>query len=129
MNIQELFNPLFACPIDKIDYDYRGARLSIYLVEPETKINHKIIFHGVITSLWTMSGFEGEICEDIFQELTSIHFIRTDIAAKDKWLKSFPLDFNISIEIMDRALLINANAVEIDSKLYYLKEHNNLRKI
>lgn len=129
MNIQKIFNPLFACPIDKINYDYRGARLYIYLVEPETEKKHKIIFHGVITSLWTMSGFEGEICEDIFQELTSIHFIRTDIATKDKWLKSFPLDFNISIEIMDRALLINANAVEIDSKLYYLKEHNNLLKI
>ena len=107
--------------IDDIQHDYRKAEVLIRLKEPETEEPHILLFQGVVSLLWTMNRVEGEICQDVFPEFTSILLDKVSLFTKDKWLKSFPLHFNVCIEIMDRALLIFAEEVTLDEYHFKLK--------
>jgi hypothetical protein len=129
MNLQELFDYFFYYLVEKVDYDYRKSIVCLELIEPKNKDRHKISFYGVTSLMWTMEGVEGRICQDFFSELSSMVVSAISLSTKDKWLKSYPMQFNIAIEIMDRALLICANAVEVDGKLHFLKKCNDILDI
>lgn len=129
MNLQKLFDPFWACIVENVEYDFRKSIVYLNFKEPENDTRHKIIFYGVTSLMWTMTGFEGQICQDVFPDLTSLELCNISVSSSDKWLRSYPLNFNIAIEIMDRALLINANAIELDNKFYYLRNCNSILDI
>lgn len=125
--LKEMTDKLWCCSIKEINHDYREACLKIKLVAPENdSIIYDVNFVGVISLLWTMDGVEEKICRDVYPELTSIE-IKQDISlsTENKWLKHFPLNYNVAIEIMDRALIINANVIEINGNRYNLKENTD----
>lgn len=68
--------------------------------------------------LWTMYGLDGEICTNIIPEVFSLEIRKITVATDDRWLKGYPLNFNVAVEIMDRALLISAKSCEIDGVKY-----------
>ena len=129
MNTQELFDPFFYYVVDNVEYDYKKSTVFLEIVEPTNKQRHKLSFRGVTSLMWTMDGFDGKICQNIFPELSSITVLDISLSTTNKWLKHYPIRFNIAIEIMDRALLICANAVEIDGKVHLLKKCNDILDI
>lgn len=129
MKLQELFDPFFYYLVDSVDYDYQKAIVCLNIFEPTSNEHHKLLFCGVTSLLWTMGGYEGKICQNVFPELSAITVLDISLKTENKWLRNYPLWYNIAIEIMDRALLICANAVEIDSKMHFLNEYNDVLHI
>lgn len=129
MKLQELFDPFFYYIIDSIDYDYKKSIVCLEVVEPKHNDRHKLLFYGVASLLWTMDGYEGKICQDIFPELSSITVSNISLSTENKCLRNYPLRYNIAIEIMDRVLLICANAAEIDGKVHFLDQCNDILDI
>ena len=122
----KIIEQFWCCSIKEIIHDYRKATLLIKLCDSDTNKIYNIKFLGVISLLWTMQGYEGKICTDVYPELTSIEICGLSLNTKNKWLKQFPLEYNVAIEIMDRALIINANAMEIEYNIYYLKNDKDI---
>lgn len=118
MNIQESMNTLYDCLVEDVQYDYKKAKLFLKLRDLETNQIHIVIFHDVISLLWTICEIDGEICHDIYPELSEFLLSNVSINTTDKWLKNYPLEYNVCIQIMNRALVINTKAVEIDSVIY-----------
>lgn len=115
----ELFNSLWACSIHNIDFDIFHNRIVLDLVEQEDNLHHKFELIDVHSYLWiSRSGDPKKNCfEPIYNEFTSIVFKNIFIDTKnDKWLKQYFLDYNLSIEIMDGALLVNAKSLILDEK-------------
>ncbi len=116
--IQRHFNKLYDCVVRKLHYDYLGARFDLVLENVENGVYHNVIFENVDTCLLTMMGVEGEICKNIYPELSSILLTSINILTTSKWLAEYPLKYNICIEIVDRAILLNAHSIKIDSEVY-----------
>ena len=129
LNLQKLFDPYFYNTVENISYDYKSSIIELFLKEPDNEIYHRLVFRGVTSLMWTMCGFDGKICQNIFPELSSIIVSTIQVTTDNKWLKSYPLHFNIAIEIMDRALLICANAVEVDGILNFLTNCDDVLSI
>lgn len=121
MDIQEAFDKLYDCKIENLQYDCFNASLSLDVLDLETSEIHKLVFNDVVSCLFTMSGFEGEICKEIFPELSSLLLKKITLDTEDKCVASYPLNYNICIEIMDRIVLLNARSVFIDSDTYDLR--------
>lgn len=116
--IQNRFDELYDCIVKELKYDHMEAKFLLCLYDAEKGINHIVVFNDVNSCLFTMMGFEGEICKNIYPELSSILLSSISIKTNDKWLSAYPLEYNICIEIMDRAVLLNAHSVQIDSDLF-----------
>jgi len=118
INLKKQTDQLWACLIDDIQHDYKTATMLIRLKDPETEEFHTIKFEHVRTILWTMANVEGEINQNVFPEFTSIVLKNIKLKVKDKWLINYSTRFNICIEIMDRALLINSSLIVVDGCSY-----------
>ena len=129
MKLQELFDPFFYYIVDSVDYDYKKSIVCLEVVEPTSNKHHKLLFCGVTSLMWTMGGYEGKICQDIFPELSSITVLDISLTTENKWLRNYPLLYNIAIEIMDRALLTCSNVVEIDGEVHFLNKDNDVLNI
>ena len=129
MNLQELFDPFFECIVEGVEYDFRKSIVYLNLKEPEGETYHRLLFYGVTSLMWTMTGFEGQICQDVFPEVSSLIVLDISVSSNNKWLMNYPMNFNTAVEIMDRALLISANAVEIDNKVHCLRKFDNILDI
>ena len=129
MKLQDLFDPFFYNIVDNINYDYKESIVDLEVVDPTNNYRHKLLFCGVTSLMWTMDGYDGKICQNIYPELSSITVLDISLTTENKWLKNYPLRYNIAIEIMDRALLICANAVKIDGQVHFLNECDNVLDI
>lgn len=127
--LQDIINELWGCLINNIEYDYKQATLSLSLFDNENSCNYKVMFLGVISLVWTMEGCEKRIIKDVYPELTSLVIKDISLHTENKWLKYYPLNYNITIEIMDRALVLNANAININDNNYKLKDYTNIDDI
>lgn len=120
--VQSVFDKLYDCKIEKLQYDCFNACFILEAVDLETNEKHNLIFNDVVSCLFSMTGFEGEICTEIYPELSSILLKKIKLNTKDKCISSYPLEYNICIEIMDRVVLINAKSVLMDSVVYDLEK-------
>lgn len=116
--IQMYFNELYDCIVQNLQYDYLNAKFVLMLSDLEKGITHTVVCNDVDSCLFTMMGIEGEICKTIYPELSSILLSSITVETNNKWLSSYPLKYNICIEIMDRAILLKARSIQIDSKLF-----------
>ena len=120
MNLQSVFDVLFDDIVVYFQHDFILATVKLSLKDRETSKVSTIIFDNVSSVLWTMYGFDGEVCTDIMPEVFSIGIDKITVNTDDRWLKGYPLNFNVALEIMDRALLINAKSCEIDGVKYII---------
>ena len=118
-DINKKLEILWALNIKTIDFDLLKGKLTFYLYDHEGK-NYLLVLKGVSSLLWLRNtdnfilGFD----ENMFTELTSILIkdVNVDLK-KDKWLKQYKLDLNISIEIVNCALLVEADEILLDGML------------
>ena len=119
--VQSVFDKLYDCKIEKLQYDCFNACFILEALDLGTNEKHNLIFNDVVSCLFAMTGFEGKICKEVFPELSSILLKQISLNSKNKFISSYPLSYNICVEIMDRAILINAKSVLIDSVVYDLE--------
>ena len=112
------FNELYDCVIKDLQYDYLDAKFVLSLFDLEKNTTHTVICYDVDSCLFTMMGIEGEICKNIYPEMSSMLLTSITVETNNKWLSAYPLRYNICIEIMDRAVLVNAHSIQIDSDLF-----------
>ncbi len=120
--VQSIFDELYDCKIEMIQYDCFKATFILEASDLENGKKHNLVFDDVDSCLFTIHGFEGKICKEIFPELSSILLKEIKLTSKNKWISSYPLKYNICIEMMDRAILINAGSVFIDFNVYELEK-------
>lgn len=118
--VQKIFDKFYDCKIEKLQYDCFNAGLNLEVLDLETGDKYVLYFNDVESCLFTMSGFDGEICKDIYPELSSILLKKVRLKTDDSCVASYPLCYNICIEIMDRMVLLKANSVIVNSKIYEL---------
>ena len=88
----------------------------------DTVTNHVLKFVGCSSVLW-IEKMEDEIpsyniSNWDYYEITSIDIQKYSAKSEDKWLKYYPLEYNVAIEIWDSALLIKAEEIIIDQQKY-----------
>lgn len=118
--VQKLFDKLYDCKIEKLQYDCFNACFNLEALDLETGEKHILNFDNVSSCLFTMSGFEGKIYRDIYPELSSILLKKVYLNTNDSCISSYPLCYNICIEVMDRIILLKTNSVSINSNFYEL---------
>lgn len=106
--------------IEGITHDYRNSTVLINLIDRTNGEHLSIFFKDVALLMWVSLSASEDIVTNIFPEFTSIVDRNVNLTTNDKWLKQFSLNFNICIEIVDRALLLHTSKFEFKGKLYDL---------
>ena len=117
-------NPLWACIIKHIDFDIFQNRIVFDLLDAEHDLNHRLEMFDVYSYIWiSRSGTpQRDSFEPIYNEFTSIVFRNAHIETKnDKWLSQYFLDYNVCVEIMDGALLINSKTLILNGRKFTLE--------
>ena len=118
--LQKKLNQLFFLPIADWEFSLEKKTLRIELTEVngDRGISHVIIFKSCSAVMWMNDS--AEPIEWDFCEFDTIDIGHVVIVTKDKWLKQFPGEFNVAIEIWTTALLINAKSIEVDGECFEL---------
>ena len=114
-------NSIYCSTINDIDFNVSNKEIKFDLTLNENgNISHHIMqFKNVTSFLWIEKPKDSPIysfpdCD--YYELTSIIFEKIDTKTEDDWLKQYPMDYNVVIEIWETALLINATELSIDNQ-------------
>ena len=128
-NAVDAFNEIYCSVIKNIDINILQKTISfdLTLVDGEKKTDHKLKFENCTAFLWVEKMAESNEFNDNYDiskwdyyELTSIDVYNTNLTSDDRWLKQFPLEYNVAIEIWSSALLIKTGKVILDGQQYLL---------
>ena len=121
MKIDNLFNPFWDCIIKSSTYNpFEG--IFEFEVVCDDKV-HKVAFLNVSTFVY-FNNITNTFEQDNYKELSSIVFKdrkATFSKSAPKWLTQYSIDFNVSIEVVRRTILIKCDNVKIDNELYLLE--------
>jgi len=123
-DVVKVCGSLYASIIKKIDFDFfnKTIKFDLILIEGENETSHTLEIRDYESFLWaekyktTHEDYDFKNWD--YYELTSITFRNVQANSNDKWLKQYPLDYNIVIEIWESALLIKSNTVIIDGATF-----------
>ena len=121
--LRKLDNDIYCSTINKMDINLLNKEIvfDLSLID-DTVTNHVLKFVGCSSVLW-IEKMEDEIpsyniSNWDYYEITSIDIQKYIAKSEDKWLKYYPLEYNVAIEIWDSALLIKAEEIIIDQQKY-----------
>jgi hypothetical protein len=117
MDLKHSFAPYWDCRILQFQYDALAGTLQFTLREPESNIDHPVVFEGV-SFCFFLQNDENRFAENTFHELSSIAFQSDEIRTKgmkQKWLSHYNMDFNVVIEDICSTLILKATCVSLDS--------------
>lgn len=118
-------NCLWASIIKSINIDMFNKIIvfDINEINSNNEVPHNLKIFNFESYLWIEKPKEGipnyynfKTCE--YYELTSISFDSVQAYSNDKWLKQYPLDFNIVMEIWESVLLVKSHSLIIDGVIY-----------
>lgn len=125
----DAFNEIYCSVIKNIDINILQKTISfdLTLVDGGKTTDHKLKFENCTAFLWVEKMAESNEFNDNYDiskwdyyELTSIDVYNTNLTSDDRWLKQFPLEYNVAIEIWSSALLIKTDKVILDGQQYLL---------
>ena len=121
--LRKLDNDIYCSTINKMDINLLNKEIvfDLSLID-DTVTNHVLKFVGCSSVLW-IEKMEDEIpsyniSNWDYYEITSIDIQKYSAKSEDKWLKYYPLEYNVAIEIWDSALVIKAEEIIIDQQKY-----------
>ncbi len=123
-DVVKICSSLYASIIKKIDLDFfnKTIKFDLILIEGENETSHTLEIRDCESFIWVekykTTHEEYDFKNWDYYELTSITFGNVQANSNDKWLKQYPLDYNIGIEIWESALLIKSNMVVVDGVSY-----------
>jgi hypothetical protein len=119
-DVAKVCGSLYASTITKTDINFfnKTIKFDLLLLEGENETRHTLEITDYKSFLWVekfkTTHEEYDFKNWDYYELTSIVFGNVEANSGDRWLKQYPLDFNITIEIWESALLIKSNTVVVD---------------
>ena len=120
MEIDNLFNPFWDCIIKNSIYNpFEGVFEFEVVCDDEI---HKVSFLNISTFVY-FNNITNTFEQDDYKELSSIVFKERKAKfskSAPKWLTHYSLDFNVSIEVIRRTILIKCGSVKVDDNLYQL---------
>lgn len=125
-NVAKVCGSLFASTIKKTDFNFfnKTIKFDLMLIEGENETSHTLEIEDYKSFLWVekykTTHEEYDFKNWDYYEITSITFGNVEANSDDKWLKQYPLDYNIVIEIWETALLIKSSKIIIDGIEYLL---------
>ena len=125
-NIVNALNSIYGSVIKDINVNMFDKEISfdLTLVDSGIKTNHKLKFINCASFLWMEKPVINTDSYDFrnwdYYELSSIDLCTINTTSKNKWLKQYPMSYNVAIEIWETALLIQAEAIIIDEKQYLI---------
>lgn len=116
---------IYYSTINDISFDVSNKKIKFELTlkEDETITHHTMQFENVTSFLWIekqKDSQEYSFSECEYYELTSVIIDKTITNTEDVWLKQYPMEYNVAIEIWETALLINATELSIDNQHFKL---------
>ena len=112
-NAVDAFNEIYCSVIKNIDINILQKTISfdLTLVDGGKTTDHKLKFENCTAFLWVEKMAESNEFNDVYN---------TNLTSDDRWLKQFPLEYNVAIEIWSSALLIKTGKVILDGQQYLL---------
>ena len=103
-----------------VDMLNKTITFELTLVDNGETTDHELKFVNCRAFLWLESDKYADKAYDLskcnYYELTSVDIRKISTVSDDKWLKSYPMEYNVAIEIWETALLINADKLILDNK-------------
>lgn len=103
-----------------VDMLNKTVTFELTLVDNGETTDHELKFVNCRAFLWLESDKYTDEAYDLskcnYYELTSVDIRKISTVSDDKWLKSYPMEYNVAIEIWETALLINADKLILDNK-------------
>lgn len=112
-----------------VDLSNKKVEFDLEYTDYGTTTTHKLTFTGCTSCLWVEkrnddSTFDFQACD--YYELTSILVRTTTATSTDHWLRQYPLEYNIAVEICESALLLHAQEVHIDEFHFPIPESDKV---
>lgn len=123
-DIISMLNAIDCSAINKINVDLlkKEVTFDLTLVDNDEISNHELKFINCISFMWLEKDKTAHESYDIskcdYYELTSVNLKSISATSDDKWLKEYPMEYNVVVEIWESALLINAGEVIIDQQRF-----------
>mgnify|MGYP001009122337 CR=1 FL=1 len=125
-NVIKACNPFWGSIIKKMDFDFFNEviKFDVTLIDGEIETNHTLEIRDYESLLWLEKSEttheEYDFKGGDYYEFTAITFGSVKANSEDKWLKQYLLEFNITIEIWESALLVKAKNIIVDGLEYDL---------
>lgn len=127
--IIDALNAIYCSKINKINVDLMNKEVTfdLSLIDNDEITNHELKFINCVSFLWlekdkyAHESYDFSKCD--YYELTSVDLMGITTTSDDKWLKQYPMDYNVVIEIWETALLINADELLIDHQHFPIFDH------
>lgn len=121
-DLGEACGKLYAAVISNINIDMlkKLIRFDLAIDDGDERTSCVLEIKNYSSFLWlekdkyTHESYDFSKCD--YYELTSIIFKKITTNTENDWLKQYPMDYNVAIEIWETALLINATEVSIDNQ-------------
>ena len=121
-SIISVLNAIHCSAINKINIDLlkKEVTFDLSLVDNGKVSNHELKFINCISFLWLEKDNHVHESYDFskydYYELTSVNLRSISATSDDIWLKQYPMEYNVAVEIWETALLINAGELLIDQQ-------------
>ena len=120
ISIISALNAIHCSAINNINVDLLNKEVTfdLSLTDKGKVTNHELKFINCISFLWlekdkyAHEAYDFSKCD--YYELTAVNLKSISATSDDKWLKQYPMEYNVVIEIWETALLIHANELSID---------------
>ena len=113
-------NPLWEATIKEMHIDILRQEIRFILTSSYDLKDYTLEINDFKLILWVDEFREGSKDYDYY-ELTSINFRDVQANSDDRWLKQYPLSFNVGIEIWSTVLLLDVETIIVNGSKYDLK--------
>ena len=125
-NIEKALNNIYCSVINDVRFDLPKKEIlfCLTLVDNGETTYHTLKFINCRSFMWIEKPISNHDLYDYrncdYYELTEISIKKINTNSDDEWLKQYPMEYNIAIEIWETALLINATELLVDQKNFKL---------
>lgn len=122
--ITRMLGAIYGSTINKLHVDLlkKEVIFDLTLVDHDEVSSHELKFIGCTSLLWLEKDNDAHEDYDFskwdYYELTSVTLGSIRAASEDKWLKQYPMEYNVTVEIWETALLIHAGELVIDQQRF-----------
>lgn len=111
-----------------VEFPNKEVVFYLELTDHGNTTTHQLTFTGCTSCLWVEkmqdSTFDFQACD--YYELTSVLVRSTAATSTDQWLRQYPLEYNIAVEIWESALLLHAKEVCIDDQQFSISNNHTV---
>lgn len=124
-NIHNALNSIHYSTIKNLDVRFcnKELALELMLTEDDKITFHTLTFLNCSSFLWVEKTKDNKLFDYrccAYWELSGVTLKKVTLHTNNIWLKEYPLEYNVAIEIWDSALLIATSEMVLDERHYFI---------